>query len=436
MESSQFSDIQQSFEAIEQLDTQGATCDTFRVRLYGKLHFLKRLKPEHVGDIRYQEAFRKEFETGYRLEHPNLVRYVSLTANGILMEYIDGVTLTERLAQQPEYFLDKHNTRRFVSQLLDVVGYLHSHQVLHLDLKPDNILLTRIGSDVKLIDLGFCYTDTFTDTQGHTDGYAAPEQLSHHPSHPSPQADIYAIGKILQQLPGHHIYNKVIARCTHPDEEKRYQRVEEIEKALSNSRQKSYLIALAIALLLAIIVVCITLNGRHREAVPIIEEKVEHTETTELSIAPQEPVTPEPVVIPAPTETTKLSIAPQEPVTPEPVANPVPNPQQAQDPSASAADDTSQRMEKELDRLMDAAYRSTIVTFCDSIFPSRTTGQEWKKKSTEFHEQTQQVVAEVSKKYPKIPESVVIQLAESRFQNLTAYVFNKMRENGQHKSDK
>ena len=199
MESSQFSDIQQSFEAIEQLDTQGATCDTFRVRLYGKLHFLKRLKPEQVGDIRYQEAFRKEFETGYRLEHPNLVRYVSLTANGILMEYIDGVTLAERLAQQPEYFLDKHNTQRFVSQLLDVVGYLHSHQVLHLDLKPDNILLTRINNDVKLIDLGCCYTDTFTDTQGRTNRYAAPEQLSGEA--PDVRTDIYAIGRILQALP-------------------------------------------------------------------------------------------------------------------------------------------------------------------------------------------------------------------------------------------
>ncbi len=51
------------------MDTQGATCDTFRVKLYGKLHFLKRLKPELAGDIRYQEALRKEFETGYRLEH-------------------------------------------------------------------------------------------------------------------------------------------------------------------------------------------------------------------------------------------------------------------------------------------------------------------------------------------------------------------------------
>ena len=76
MESSQFSDNQSRFDAIEQMESQGATCDTFRVKLYGKLHFLKRLKAEYAGDIRYQEALRKEFETGYRLEHPNLVRYL------------------------------------------------------------------------------------------------------------------------------------------------------------------------------------------------------------------------------------------------------------------------------------------------------------------------------------------------------------------------
>lgn len=417
MESSQFSDIQQVFETIEQLDKQGATCDTFRVKLYGKLHFLKRIKPEHVGDIRYQEAFRKEFETGYRLEHPNLVRYVSLVDNGMLMEYIDGETLTERLALHPEYFRNRRNTRRFVSQLLDVVGYLHNHQVIHLDLKPDNILLTRIDSDVKLIDLGFCYTDTFPDTQGHTNGYVAPELLNPSPTgetgeglgggSPNVQADIYAIGKILQQLPNHHIYNKVIARCTHPNKVKRYQRVEEIEKALSNSWQKRCLIALATILLLAVIVVCIIPNVHHRKTVPIIEEKAEQMEAAALSIAQQEPVTP------------------------GPVANPSPTTRQVVKPSVTAPENASQQMEKELNRLMDVAYHSTIATFCDSVFPSLATGREWKKKSTEFHELTQQAVAEVSKKYPQLPESVVIQLAESRFQNLTAYVFNKMRENGQ-----
>ena len=234
MDTSQFSNSQPHFEAIEQVDTNGATCDTFRVKLYGKLHFLKRLKPELAGDVRYQEALHKEFETGYRLEHPNLVRYVSSDDNSILMEYVDGETLAQRLDCQPDYFRNRKNTDKFVRQLLDVVSYLHSHQVLHLDLKPDNILLTRIGSDVKLIDLGCCYTDTFPDTTGRTVAFAAPEQLTG--GVVDVRTDIYAIGRILECLPGHHKYNKVIARCTAPDPAARYQTISDLQEALSARR--------------------------------------------------------------------------------------------------------------------------------------------------------------------------------------------------------
>ena len=238
MESSQFSDSGSRFEAVEQLEAQGATCDTYRVKLYGKLHFLKRLKPEVAGDIRYQEALRKEFETGYQLEHPNLVRYISLDDDYILMEYVDGETLSTRLATQPDYFRNRKNTDKFLHQLLDVVGYLHSHQVLHLDLKPDNILLTRIGSDVKLIDLGCCYTDTFPDTTGRTVAFAAPEQLTG--GVVDVRTDIYAIGRILECLPDHHKYNKVIARCTDDNPAERYLTISDLQEALSARRPHTF----------------------------------------------------------------------------------------------------------------------------------------------------------------------------------------------------
>lgn len=247
MESSQFTDSQQHFESLEPMDSQGATCDTFRVKLYGKLHFLKRLKKEYAHDVRYQEALRKEFETGYRLEHPNLVRYVSFLDDGVLMEYIDGETLSQRLANHPEYFENRKNTEKFIHQLLDVVGYLHSHQVLHLDLKSDNILLTRINNDVKLIDLGCCYTDTFVDTQGRTNRFAAPEQLSG--KQPDVRTDIYAIGCILESLPTSTIYNKVIARCTALNPSDRYQSIDELRKSLKPSHRR-LLLSLLVALVL------------------------------------------------------------------------------------------------------------------------------------------------------------------------------------------
>ena len=235
MESSQFSDSQPRFDTMEKVNRQGATCDTFRVKLYGKLHFLKRLKPEYANDIRYQEALRKEFETGYRLEHPHLVRYVSLSDDGILMEYVDGETLTDRLATAPDYFKSKKNTDKFLRQLLDAVGYLHAHQVLHLDLKPDNIMLTRINDDVKLIDLGCCYTDTFADTQGRTNRFAAPEQLSG--GMVDARTDIYAIGKTLELLPHRPIYSKVIARCTRHNPANRYRSVADMQRAVFPKRR-------------------------------------------------------------------------------------------------------------------------------------------------------------------------------------------------------
>lgn len=231
MESSQFSDSQSRFETVEQLETQGATCDTFRVKLYGKLHFLKRLKAEYRGDIRYREALRKEFETGYRLEHPNLVRYISFDDDSILMEYVDGESLSQCLATHPDYFRKQKNADKFVRQLLEAVGYLHSHQVLHLDLKPDNILLTRINDDVKLTDLGCCYADAYPDTTGHTDAFAAPEQLTGREV--DVRTDIYAIGRILECLPDHHKYNKVIARCTADNPAERYQAISDLQEALS-----------------------------------------------------------------------------------------------------------------------------------------------------------------------------------------------------------
>ena len=94
-----------------------------------------------------------------------MVRYVWLDGDNILMEYVDGETLAQRLTKNPDYFSNQRHKDKFVRQLLSALQYLHSHQVLHLDLKPDNILLTHIDDDVKLIDLGFCRTDAFVDTR-------------------------------------------------------------------------------------------------------------------------------------------------------------------------------------------------------------------------------------------------------------------------------
>ena len=245
METSEFSDVQQSFPDAELLPVGGSTCDCYRVKLYGKLHFMKRLKPELRTDPRYVAALQKEFETGFRLDHPHLVRYVSKGDDYLLTEYVDGMTLGSFVAENPDYFKSVQNTNRFLTQLLDIVGYLHQHQVIHLDLKPSNILMTRIGHDVKLADLGYCYTDTYTDTMGRTDKYAAPEQLAG-VSKVDVTADIYAIGKILETLPLPSIYNKVKDRCLKELPAERFQSTEEIKACLPSERRRWPWLILAI----------------------------------------------------------------------------------------------------------------------------------------------------------------------------------------------
>ena len=254
--SSSFSDHQFSFPDAEPLPIGGSTCDCFRVRLYGKLHFLKRLKEELRDDPRYRVALQKEFETGYQFEHPHLVRFVSMTDDAILMDYVDGETLDVFTKNHPDYFTHRDNADRFLRQLLDVVGYLHEHQVIHLDLKPSNILLTRIGHEVKLIDLGFCYTDAYPDTTGRTDKYAAPEQLDPQGEKPTPRTDIYAIGKILQVLPCERFYSDIIQKCTaqHPDN--RFPSTSELALQLQH-RSFSLRRILIPALLLLTVIFCV-----------------------------------------------------------------------------------------------------------------------------------------------------------------------------------
>ena len=228
---SSFSEEQGKFPDAELLPVSGTTCLCYRVKLYGKLHFLKRLKPELRTHPQYAAAFQKEFELGYPLDHPHLVRYVAKTDDGILMDYVDGKTLSTFIEHHPDYFRNKENADRFIDQLLSAVGYLHSHQIIHLDLKPSNILITRIGHDVKLIDLGYSYADCYTDTKGRTDKYAAPEQLNGSEK-VDVRTDIYAIGRILQTLPCAHYYNKVIKRCTAQKMDDRYSSIEELQKAM------------------------------------------------------------------------------------------------------------------------------------------------------------------------------------------------------------
>jgi serine/threonine protein kinase len=288
MDSSSFSDIQQTYPDAELLPVGGSTCDCYRVKLYGKFHFMKRLKPELRTDPRYLAALQKEFETGYRLDHPHLVRYISKGEDYLMTEYVDGENLKAFVASHPDYFKARKNADRFLSQLLDVVGYLHQHQIVHLDLKPENILITRIGHEVKLTDLGYCYTDSFPDTTGYTNAYAAPEQLSTLNSQFSTQTDIYAIGKILQTLPCFNIYNKVVTHCTASDPSDRYQSVEELQNALKPSH--TFLRVSLLIVAFGLIISILFYRQRPAETIIITSDSVSEQPVDTIAHSPEQTI--------------------------------------------------------------------------------------------------------------------------------------------------
>lgn len=127
---------------------------------YGRRFLLKALSPEEANltDFRLQQE--QEFQLGIQLVHPNIAATYSLEeVNGIgrciVQEWIDGVTLDEWLQTNPS----KAARERVFSQLLDALEYLHGLQLVHHDLKADNILITRNGSNVKLIDFGLSAWD-------------------------------------------------------------------------------------------------------------------------------------------------------------------------------------------------------------------------------------------------------------------------------------
>ena len=390
MDTSSFSDIQQSFPDAELLPVGGSTCDCYRVRLYGKLHFLKRLKPELRTDPRYVSALQKEFETGYRLDHPHLVRYVSKGDDYLLTEYVDGENFAQFAANHPEYFKSRKQTDRLLSQLLDVVGFLHQHQIVHLDLKPENILITRIGHEIKLTDLGYCYADAYTDTMGHTDKYAAPEQLNGS-SIVDARTDIYAIGKILQTLPNFNIYNKVIARCTATDPSDRYQSIEELQSALKPSTH--------LIILMAILLVIAILLGSYY----MFQRKDSQPETQPQVV--EQPMTP----------VDSLAGYPDE----EPVSLP---PSKSKPDTKQKPLSATEQLKADIKAVVLPKFNATLGALPDSIKPG---SEQWAQAGWALEKELSNTLQELILSHQDIPMQTVAQEYTSYVQSIITLKFNQ-----------
>lgn len=231
---------------------EGSTSICYKVMYDGKWYSKKVLRPELKDLQTYQNILRKEYEIGSLLDSPFIVHYSDIGEDSdglyVLTDYVDGTSLADMIKLHPEFFKSRSVRRQFINELLKAVECLHQHQVLHLDIKPENIMITTIGNHVKLIDCGFSYQDCFTQSVGGTEGYSAPE-LFNGSYKLGTYSDIYSIGCILKEL---DIANaKILARCLDNNPQKRYQQIEDLRNAIFNKTKIYVFAAVLIVLMIA-----------------------------------------------------------------------------------------------------------------------------------------------------------------------------------------
>ena len=224
-----------------------------KTRRQGRWFMMKGLKSEYRDQAVYQELLKKEYALMVQLDHPNIVKAYAKEVNEtlgpcIVMEYIDGVRLDTFLSGNPS----REARRKVVDQLVDALSYIHSKQILHRDLKPGNILVTRNGGNVKIIDFGLSDADDYAvlKQSAGTVSYMSPEQVSGDAI--DCRSDIYSFGLILRQIFPHR-WRAVAAKCTRRDPGKRYGSMEEVRKALNrNDHLRRLVPALCLATVLAL----------------------------------------------------------------------------------------------------------------------------------------------------------------------------------------
>lgn len=204
---SQFADSKQDSVKVgfsaEKICGEGAACVVYRMRLGGLRVAVKKLREEYRTNPTFVASYHKEFEIGQRLKHDALPIYRDFHDGHddvyIVMDFVDGVSLQDFIAtsEGQTYFRSADNVRRFLTQLLDVVGYLHRSGVVHCDIKLANIMLRHSDRRLMLLDLDKAYCDTLDLTHGGTSAFSEPLPTG---VSPTAQKDIRAIGTLIDTI--------------------------------------------------------------------------------------------------------------------------------------------------------------------------------------------------------------------------------------------
>ncbi|MBD5351804.1 phosphotransferase [bacterium] len=275
------------FGRATRLVHSGSTCDAYDSMIQRRRVFIKRLKPEFRDNPLYRSAFDKEYDLGVGLNHVSLPRYVTIGDDYLVMDFIEGDTLGELLRRGDERLQDKRFVDRLLGELIDVIEYLHRHQVVHCDIKPDNLIVSPYdGQPLTLVDFDKAYTSWLSDTAGNPAKYDC-ETCS------DGQVDFKGICAIADLL-GH----KGLAAM----KDNKELTIAALRRALATPSRHRYIVA---AIVLGLIICCgaLAYNLRQPSMVSalgdeiVTEEVVEAAEPVNTDEASVEPSRVEPVVV-------------------------------------------------------------------------------------------------------------------------------------------
>ena len=223
---------------------------------------VKVLKPEFSRDRNFVTKFRIEAQASAGLSHPNIVNvYDVVEEDGmyfIVMEFVDGITLKEYIAENGRLSMDK--ALDVSIQIAAGLEEAHEHHIIHRDIKPQNIIVSRNGN-IKVTDFGIAKaatSNTLTSGQMGSVHYISPEQARG--GYSDEKSDIYSLGiTMYEMVTGRvpfegennvsvalmHIQNEIIPpRQYYPDIYSSFEKV--ILKATQKKPERRYLTASAL----------------------------------------------------------------------------------------------------------------------------------------------------------------------------------------------